>query len=148
MTIDGFRPADRDAFGGFNPKSARRFYSWVAWMSRRLSVEVEGIERIPKGRALLVGNHAFGWDAMFAVSAVREKHHRNVWVLGEHAWWLVPFVRRFARAVGVVDGTQDNVAALLEREQLVLVLPGGLREAVKPLSNQQREAIAAASRNP
>lgn len=132
MNIDRFRPDQHDAFVGYNPESARRFYSWVARVAQRLSVEVEGIERVPAGRALLVGNHAFGWDAMFAVSAIREKHHRTVWVLGEHAWWKVPFLRKAAAATGTVDGTPENVDKLLSRDELVLVLPGGLREAVKP----------------
>jgi 1-acyl-sn-glycerol-3-phosphate acyltransferase len=132
MTVDGFRTEDGNAFGAFDPEVARRFYSLVARVSRRLSVEVEGIESIPDGRALLVGNHAFGWDVMFAVSAIREKHHRTVWVLGEHAWWKVPFLRRVAAATGTVDGTPENVDRLLQQNELVLVLPGGLREAVKP----------------
>jgi 1-acyl-sn-glycerol-3-phosphate acyltransferase len=132
MTVDGFRPGDGDAFGAFDPELAARFYSFVARISRRLSVEAEGIERIPEGRALLVGNHAFGWDVMFAVAAIRQKYHRTVWVLGEHAWWKVPFLRRIAAATGTVDGTPENVDRLLQRNELVLVLPGGLREAVKP----------------
>jgi 1-acyl-sn-glycerol-3-phosphate acyltransferase len=57
---------------------------------------------------------------------------RPIFALGEHAWWAVPGVRRLAAAVGTVDGTTDNADRLLSRDQLVLVLPGGLREAVKP----------------
>jgi 1-acyl-sn-glycerol-3-phosphate acyltransferase len=53
-------------------------------------------------------------------------------VLGDHLWWTLPFVRRFVAAIGVVDGTRENIDYLLSRDQLVLVLPGGLREAVKP----------------
>jgi hypothetical protein len=52
--------------------------------------------------------------------------------LGEHAWWKFPFLRRLAVAVGTVDGTPENVDSLLSHDELVLVLPGGLREAVKP----------------
>jgi 1-acyl-sn-glycerol-3-phosphate acyltransferase len=37
-----------------------------------------------------------------------------------------------AAAVGTVDGTPDNADRLLSHDELVLVLPGGLREAVKP----------------
>jgi 1-acyl-sn-glycerol-3-phosphate acyltransferase len=43
-----------------------------------------------------------------------------------------PGLRRLAGAVGVVDGNQDNAERLLEAGELLLVLPGGLREAVKP----------------
>jgi 1-acyl-sn-glycerol-3-phosphate acyltransferase len=104
----------------------------VQQTGRRFDVTVEGLENIPPGRALLVGNHAFGWDTMFPMAAIAEQLGRRVWVLGDHLWWRLPFVRRVAAAVGVVDGTQENLAKLLEGDELVMVLPGGLREAVKP----------------
>src|SRR5580704_10307862 len=132
MTLDRFEPHDSDAFVAFAPAAAGRFYGAVDWLAKRLSVEIEGIERIPPGRALLVANHAFGFDVAFAIAAVRRATGRTVWVLGEHAWWKVPFVRREASAIGIVDGTRENVDLLLERGELVVVLPGGLREAVKP----------------
>ncbi|HVW24462.1 MAG TPA: 1-acyl-sn-glycerol-3-phosphate acyltransferase [Polyangiaceae bacterium] len=132
MTIDGFRPQHRAAFTGFVPDAARRFYAAITWLSRRLSVEVSGIENVPRGRALLVANHAFGWDVVFPMATIWNVQHRPVWALGEHAWWKVPFLRRLAAATGTVDGTPANLDRLLQRDQLVLVLPGGLREAVKP----------------
>jgi 1-acyl-sn-glycerol-3-phosphate acyltransferase len=104
----------------------------VSWVSRHLHVEVAGIENLPPGRALLVANHAFGWDVILPMAAIWRTTHRPVWALGEHAWWRFPFLRRLAAAVGTVDGTAENVDRLLGRDELVLVLPGGLREAVKP----------------
>jgi 1-acyl-sn-glycerol-3-phosphate acyltransferase len=132
MTIDRFRSDYRDAFVAFRPITAERFYGVVNWLSERMHVEVTGIEKLPRGRALLVANHAFGWDVMFAMSAIWRETHRPVWALGEHAWWKIPFVRRLAAAVGTVDGTPENADRLLSHDELVLVLPGGLREAVKP----------------
>ena len=85
-----------------------------------------------QGRALLVGNHAFGFDVAFAMARIHAVTGRRVFALGEHAWWAVPGVRRLAAAVGTVDGTTENVDALLGADELVLVLPGGLREAMKP----------------
>ncbi len=132
MTIDGFRPEYRDAFVAFTPETARRFYRSIDWLSRHLGVDVEGIDNIPRGRALIVANHAFGWDVVVAMSAVWRKTGRPVWALGEHAWWRFPFLRRLAAAVGTVDGTRENADRLLAHNELVIVLPGGLREAVKP----------------
>ena len=132
MSIDGFRPEHRDAFAAFDAEAAERIYSAIAWASRHLAVEFEGLEKIPKGRALLVANHAFGWDIAFPMAAIWQTLHRPVWALGEHAWWKVPFVRRLVGALGTVDGTPENADKLLARDELVLVLPGGLREAVKP----------------
>jgi 1-acyl-sn-glycerol-3-phosphate acyltransferase len=69
---------------------------------------------------------------VFPIAAIRRQLHRRVWTLGEHAWWRFPFLRRVAAAVGTVDGTPENADRLLQDDELVLVLPGGLRESVKP----------------
>jgi 1-acyl-sn-glycerol-3-phosphate acyltransferase len=132
VTIDRFDADDKKPFVSFDPVVARRFYHGLDWLSRGLHVEMEGLPRIPPGRALLVANHGFGWDVVFAMAAVWRELHRPVFALGEHAWWRVPFLRRLAVSVGTVDGTPENADRLLAHEELVLVLPGGLREAVKP----------------
>src|SRR5437868_4181930 len=73
-----------------------------------------------------------GMRLAFGVARIHVETGRAVFSLGEHLWWKVPGVRRVARAVGIVDGTRANADALLADGQLVLVLPGGLREALKP----------------
>ena len=111
---------------------AERLFTFVEWMAKRLHVEVIGIERLPPGRALLVANHAFGWDILFAMSAIRARTGRPVWALGEHVWWKIPGARWIATELGTVDGTQANADELLSRDEIVLVMPGGIREALKP----------------
>ena len=131
-SVDGFHPDDAQPYMSFDPDTAGRFYEYVERAAELLGVEFEGLERIPEGRVLLVGNHGFGWDVVFLMARIWSSSGRTVWALGEHAWWKWPFVRKVAAAVGTVDGTPANVDTLLERDELVLVLPGGLREAVKP----------------
>ena len=118
MRIDGFRPADCDAFAGFSPRTAARVFHVVDGIARHLHVGVEGIENLPRGRALVVGNHTFGWDPIFAMAAVQRELGRSLWVLGEHAWWRFPFLRRLAAAVGTVDGTPANLDCLLANDEL------------------------------
>jgi len=132
VSIDGFEQAFATAYGGYSASSAEKFWGRVNTASRWLGVEIKGTENVPKGRVVLVMNHAFGWDAMIPMAAIHRAHGRQVWALGEHLWWRVPFLRRAAAAVGTVDGTPDNVDALLQKDQAVLVLPGGLRESMKP----------------
>lgn len=132
MALDGFVPSHKDAFTGYSSPVARRVAAALDRLGRKLRIDVDGIDRLPRGRALLVANHAFGFDVAFATVRIQAETGRRVWVLGEHAWWSVPGVRRLAAAVGIVDGTPENVDRLLAAGELVLVLPGGLREAVKP----------------
>lgn len=131
-SVDGFRPEHTQPHAGFNPETARRFYAALGRLGRRCEVKVEGLEHVPPGRALIVANHSFGWDVAFFMAAVHNELGRTVWALGEHLWWKVPGLRRLASAVGTVDGTPENVDRLLAEDELVLVMPGGLREALKP----------------
>lgn len=132
MAFDGWVPEEKEAFVGFSASVSERFFAAVDALGRKLRVDVQEIDRLPDGGALLVANHTFGWDTAFAVARIRARTGRTVWALGEHLWWRVPVLRRLASALGVVDGTAENVDALLAAGELVLVLPGGLREAIKP----------------
>ena len=132
MSIDGFDPAQHAPFVSLDARVSDRVFAWVDRVARGLNVEVSGIEQLPKGRALLVANHAFGWDILFLMAAIRRATGRTVWALGEHLWWQIPFIRRVATQIGTVDGTRKNAEELLEHDEIVLVLPGGIREAVKP----------------
>ncbi len=138
MSLDGFRASHSRAFEAFDAKVATRVFGLLDRVARTLRLEVRGLEQLPEGPALLVANHAFGWDAAFLMAAVWRTHRRPLWVLGEHLWWQVPYLRRVAAACGTVDGTPDNVDRLLAGGALVLVLPGGLREAVKPATLRYR----------
>ena len=132
MSIDGFSEDDKNAFVGFSPAIADRIYGLIGYLARRLEVEYAGLDNLPSGRALLVANHTFGWDIAFPMGEIRRRTGRTVWAMGEHLWWKVPFLRRLAAGVGTVDGTPDNMDRLLAGEELVVVLPGGLRESLKP----------------
>lgn len=132
MSVDGFLGTHKDAFCGYSSSVADAVSHALDRFGRKIRVELQGLQNLPEGRALLVANHAFGFDIAFAAARIHAETGRRVWALGEHAWWSVPGVRRLAAAVGTVDGTPANVDALLGADELVLVLPGGLREALKP----------------
>ncbi|HTU62526.1 MAG TPA: 1-acyl-sn-glycerol-3-phosphate acyltransferase, partial [Polyangiales bacterium] len=132
MTVDGFRAQDKEATARHDPRVAQFVFERMNRLAERFHFTLEGLDQLPAGRALLVANHAFGWDVLVPMAIIATRLQRRVWVLGEKAWWKVPFVRRFAASVGVVDGTHANADRLLQADELVLVLPGGLREAVKP----------------
>ena len=130
--IEPFESSHKEAYVAFSPDVSAKFYKLVERLGTFVHVELTGLENLPEGRALLVANHAFGFDVAFAMARVRASTGRTVWALGEHLWWRVPLLRRLAAAIGTVDGTQTNADTLLAHDELVLVLPGGMREAVKP----------------
>ncbi len=130
--VRGDDPREPLSEPAYRPELANRFHRGMELFSRLLRARVEGLEQIPTGRALIVGNHCFGWDVALPMAAVHQRLGRQVWVLGEHLWRKVPVARELAAAIGLVDGTPENADRLLGHDELALVLPGGLREAVKP----------------
>jgi 1-acyl-sn-glycerol-3-phosphate acyltransferase len=51
-------------------------------------------------------------------------------MLADHMWFRLPLVDRVFASAGAVDGTRANAVDLLERGEMVLTYPGGVREIV------------------
>lgn len=93
-----------------------------------------GLERAPaRGPALYVGNHSlYGiFDAPFLYARLLTERGVALRALGDHLHFKVPLWSGFVTAMGVVDGTRENCAALFRAGESVLVFPGGARETAK-----------------
>jgi len=102
-------------------------------------VETHGIDRVPEGRVLLIGNHAgntFAWDgAMLALSMLLEAEPpRMVRGMAEYYLPKIPFFTVAMHRAGSVVGTPENCAQLLEHDEAIMVFPEGARGFVKPYS--------------
>jgi 1-acyl-sn-glycerol-3-phosphate acyltransferase len=102
-----------------------------------LRVETHGIERVPPGRVLLIGNHAgntFAWDgAMLGLSLLLEAEPpRLVRGMAEYYLPQIPFFGVLMHRSGSVVGTPWNCVQLLENDEAVVVFPEGARGFVKP----------------
>ena len=106
-------------------------------------VETTGIENVPAtGRALLVANHAgvLPWDgtmiktAMFAEHA----HPRHVRALVASLFMGMPMLSWFLRRTGQTVGHPDDTRRLLDRDELVLVFPEGVKGTGKQFKDRYR----------
>ncbi len=102
-----------------------------------LRVETRGIENVPEGRVLLIGNHAgntFAYDgAMLAMAMLLEaRPPRLVRGMAEYYLPQLPFFGVLMHRMGSVVGTRENCVQLLENEEAVMVFPEGARGFVKP----------------
>lgn len=98
--------------------------------------EVRGLERIPTGRALLVGNHSGGlMTPDFAVFAVdyyeRFGYGKPLYVLGHDSMFHGPAAEILPH-LGIIQASPENAAAALATDTAVLVYPGGDREVYRP----------------
>ena len=94
-------------------------------------VETHGIEKVPKGRVLLIANHSgqLPMDAaMIGAAMIAEANPpRAIRSMTERWAASLPYVSTFFARVGQIIGTPENCRRLLEKEEAILVFPEGVR---------------------
>lgn len=109
---------------------------------------VEGAERVPaEGPVLMVGNHSAGlmpMDALFAIDAIQaiQGEERHVHPLVHDFAYAAPSVARHAHRLGILRASHENAQAAFEAGRIVLVYPGGDREAFRPFTERHRIVLA------
>ncbi len=121
---------------GFNLDYALSAVAPLVWMYRNyFRVQTYGVEKVPKGRVLLVSNHSgqLPWDAtMIGVSLLLEgQPPRAIRSMVEKWVARLPYVSTFFSRVGQIVGTPENCRRLLEVDEAILVFPEGVRGITK-----------------
>jgi 1-acyl-sn-glycerol-3-phosphate acyltransferase len=129
---------------GFDPQWTESFLSVFKVLYRDYwRVETTGIENVPAaGRALLVANHAgvLPWDGTMIKTAmfVEHPHPRHVRALVASLFMGMPILSWFLRRTGQTVGHPDDTRRLLERDELVLVFPEGVKGTGKRFKDRYR----------
>ncbi|MDI6797840.1 MAG: lysophospholipid acyltransferase family protein [Desulfatibacillaceae bacterium] len=116
----------------------------IGWaLKKYFRASVEGIERIPKGPALYVGNHSMGMqtlDTGIFFAEAYNAHGMDALPYGlQHDIGLVlPVVSRLAAAAGGVRATRENGLTLLARGHKVITYPGGGEDAFRPFRHRNK----------
>jgi 1-acyl-sn-glycerol-3-phosphate acyltransferase len=130
-----------------DPDFVRR---WLPFMWRAIATwfrpEVRGLERIPPGPVLLVGNHSGGNVApdtlVFALAFYRRfGAERLFYQLAHHLVMVAPQLS-LLRRYGTIEATSANARAALARGAAVLVYPGGDWETHRPSWHGRRIEFA------
>lgn len=126
---------------GVDPETTCRAVVLLGLLYRRyFRTEVFGIENIPSGRALLVGNHSgqIPLDAIILCLAVflELDPPRLLRSMVERWMQTLPFIAPMIARLGQVVGLPENCLHLLEREELILVFPEGVRGISKPYTRR------------
>lgn len=113
-----------------------RLRTVIAPLARVTQPKLYGVDRIPEGGALFVGNHTiYGLiDLPFLMSALWTERGIRIRGLGEHGHYAIPVWRDLLELSGMVRGTRENVRELMRTRQDILVFPGGAGEV-----NKQRD---------
>ncbi|MEU6026021.1 lysophospholipid acyltransferase family protein [Streptomyces tauricus] len=106
-------------------------------------VTVEGLANVPgEGGALVVANHSgtLPLDALMLQVALRDRHpaRRALRLLAADLVFDLPVLRTLARRAGHTQARMDNALRLLERGELVGVMPEGYKGLGKPFAERYR----------
>ena len=129
-----------DAYG-MSPRWIRRALLPAALLYRHyFRVETFGIERLPRGRVLVISNHAgqLPFDgAMLATALLLEASPpRIARAMGE--FWIprLPWISVAAARAGALVGTPRNCRHMLENDECVVAFPEGVRGMNKVFSQR------------
>ena len=116
---------------GFDPDYAVAAVAPFVWLYKKyFRVECHGIERVPDGRVLLVGNHAGQVPidgAMVGVAMLLEHDPpRIVRAMTERWAASLPYVSTLFARSGQIVGTPENCRRLLQTGEAVMVFPEGV----------------------
>ena len=117
---------------GFNLDYSLSALAPFFWLYRNYHrVETFGVEKVPKGRVLLISNHSgqLPMDgAMIGVALLLEADPpRAIRSMVEKWVPSLPYVSTFMARVGQIVGTPENCRRLLESDEAILVFPEGVR---------------------
>ncbi|MCZ4122140.1 lysophospholipid acyltransferase family protein [Streptomyces sp. H39-S7] len=106
-------------------------------------VEVKGIENIPaEGGALVVANHSgtLPLDGLMAQVAVHDHHPagRHLRLLAADLVFVLPVVNELARKAGHTLACAEDAQLLLERGEVVGVMPEGFKGLGKPFADRYK----------
>jgi len=130
---------------GFDIDTARVSVALLVYLHRFwFRTEVHGLEHVPEGRVLIVGNHSgqVPLDGVvigmcMLLDAERPRFPR---AMVERFVSTLPFVSMWFSRVGQVLGTPENARRLLEKEEALIVFPEGAKGISKAFSERYKLA--------
>ena len=130
------RPVDPEKLGQTNPELIAALAPVVLAAAKRwYRLEVDGVERVPDGPALVVGNHesgmtfleALGWGATCVLDRPQEQWHS----LAHDGIVGLPALGRLLVQIGALRADPDVADAALASGAKLAVFPGGNLEAFR-----------------
>jgi len=138
-----------DYLKAFDPEAARRAVQFFASWGRYHRLTVRGLDAMPKGSALLVGNHNGGFspvDGLFlAPYYERQGYDSPVHVLAHDVLFKQPRMARYLARYGIIPASHDHGTEVLRRGHKLLVFPGGDLESMRAF--RRRRSVSFGGRN-
>jgi 1-acyl-sn-glycerol-3-phosphate acyltransferase len=115
-------------------------------LARYHRLDVRGLEHVPDGPAVLVGNHNGGFnpvDGLFLVHYYRQRgYHQPIYILAHDILFKHPRMAAVMRSVGIVPARKQTARKVLEAGHKLLVFPGGDIETMRPYRDRGKVVLA------
>lgn len=105
--------------------------------------ELYGMKNMPKGKALIVGNHNSGITFMEPFVFTAEWHRRTkgkdpLYYLGHDAMVKMPIMGNLLQKLGVIRASHETATKAFQMGRKVVVFPGGNYEAFRPFTQRHQ----------
>jgi 1-acyl-sn-glycerol-3-phosphate acyltransferase len=128
------------------PKALAAAVRGFDFLARYHRLDVRGLEHVPEGPAVLVGNHNGGLnpvDGLFLVHYYRQRgYDEPVYILAHDILFKHPRVADVLRSVGIVPARRETAQRVLEAGHKLLVFPGGDLETLRPYRDRAKVVLA------
>lgn len=135
---------DADSVGNFDYRLVRVCLSPVRAIARKyFRADVEGIDRVPEGKAMIVGNHNAGITFLepFMMGEVWYEHKGDsdpLYFLAHDAMVGIPVLGNALMKFGCVRASMENSKKIFAEDRKLVVFPGGNHEAFRKYSERNR----------
>lgn len=128
------------------PKTLATAVRGFSKLARYHRLDVRGLERVPEGPAMFVGNHNGGLnpvDGLFLVNYYRKLgYDQPVYVLAHDILFKHPKLAAVMRSVGIVPARRQTARRVLESGHKLLVFPGGDLDTLRPYRDRRKVVLA------
>ena len=119
-----------------NQKKIRSYIPLINFLRKIHRHKVVGLNHIkPQQKTIIAINHSLAtYDALLLFHAIYEEYGIFVRPLADRLFFKIPMLNEFVEELGVTEGNPKNAKGLLQNNEIIVVAPGGMREALRPSS--------------
>lgn len=144
--VDGLRAEPEVDIAHPCPRALASAIKGFDVLARYHRLDVRGLEHVPDGPAVLVGNHNGGLnpvDGLFLVHYYRQRgYHEPIYILAHDILFKHPRMAAVLRSVGIVPARRETARQVLEAGHKLLVFPGGDIETLRPYRDRGKVVLA------
>ena len=114
-----------------DPRFLKKISPFFTLLEKYFRYEVKGFQYIPRRKALVVMNHGIiPYHGFLLAKKIFETYQVAPRGLGAEFLFRIPGLREFFIKGGAVNASPRNAERLLNENQLILLAPGGIYEAL------------------